>query len=109
MEVVVEGVLYLRDKVSCSLRHMTWKTKVNLSKQDRQLLLQEVWSLVPTDLADSVVGVPLSGGLKWRGAHEEFVAENSKSPDIYSLIVFFVLHHLWRQVIQGPTHRRPPV
>lgn len=92
--------MYLGNEISCLLWHMTREMEVNLGY--------------------SVVSILASLSFKRRRPNQKFVTQDSKTPDVnlcggiaYTsrhlgffsnlLIVLFLFHHLWREVVQRPT------
>ena len=61
-----------------------------------------------THLSDSGVRLRVAGGLEGGVANQTLVAEDADTPQVHLLIVRVALHHLWGQVVQGPTHRPAP-
>ena len=57
-----------------------------------------------TNLRDSFVCVWMAGRFKRGVANYAFIAEDPNAPQVHLLTVGVALDHLWREVIQCPTH-----
>ena len=49
-------------------------------------------------------GIKLTLSLKWRDTIKELITKDTQSPVINCVVMRFVLHHFWCQIIQSSTH-----
>lgn len=67
-----------------------------------------MWWESQINFSDAPICLGVSLSFKWRFSHQELIAKNSKTPQIYFFIMSTTFYHLWRQVIESSTKGSPP-